>query len=100
MGSLAAMQEGSADRYFQEGEMSSRKMVPEGIEGRVPYKGPVADVLYQLVGGLKSGMGYCGCGDIRALQTETELVRQSPAGLRESHPHDVTITREAPNYSA
>ena len=99
MGSLAAMQEGSADRYFQEGEMSARKMVPEGIEGRVPYKGPVADVLYQLVGGLKSGMGYCGCATVRDLQTGTQLVRQSAAGLRESHPHDVTITREAPNYS-
>jgi IMP dehydrogenase len=93
------MQEGSADRYFQEGEMSASKMVPEGIEGRVPYKGPVADVLYQLVGGLRSGMGYCGCADIQDLRTRTELVRQTSAGLRESHPHDVTITREAPNYS-
>jgi IMP dehydrogenase len=74
-------------------------MVPEGIEGRVPYKGPVADVLYQLVGGLRSGMGYCGCADIQDLRTRTELVRQTSAGLRESHPHDVTITREAPNYS-
>ena len=99
MGSLGAMQEGSADRYFQEGEMAASKMVPEGIEGRVPYKGPVADVIYQLVGGLKSGMGYCGVGTIKALQTETELVRQTASGLRESHPHDVTITREAPNYS-
>jgi IMP dehydrogenase len=99
MGSLAAMQEGSADRYFQEGELAASKLVPEGIEGRVPYKGPVADVLYQMVGGLKSGMGYCGAATIRELQTETELVRQTHAGLRESHPHDVTITREAPNYS-
>ena len=99
MGSLAAMQEGSADRYFQEGEMSASKMVPEGIEGRVPYKGPVADVIYQLVGGLRSGMGYCGCGTMQELRTQTELVRQTSAGLRESHPHDVTITREAPNYS-
>jgi IMP dehydrogenase len=99
MGSLAAMQEGSADRYFQDGSASASKMVPEGIEGRVPYKGPVADVLYQLVGGLRSGMGYCGCATIQQLQTETELVRQTDAGLRESHPHDVTITREAPNYS-
>jgi IMP dehydrogenase len=99
MGSLAAMQEGSADRYFQEGEMSPRKMVPEGIEGRVPYKGPAADVIFQLVGGLRSGMGYCGCADIRALQNETVFVRQTHAGLRESHPHDVVITREAPNYS-
>jgi IMP dehydrogenase len=99
MGSLAAMQEGSADRYFQEGEMSASKLVPEGIEGRVPYKGAVADVLYQLVGGLRSGMGYCGAATVRALQTETEMVRQTSAGLRESHPHDVAITREAPNYS-
>jgi IMP dehydrogenase len=99
MGSLAAMQEGSADRYFQDGESSASKMVPEGIEGRVPYKGPVADVLYQLVGGLRSGMGYCGCANIEDLRTATELVRQTDAGLRESHPHDVTITREAPNYS-
>ncbi|HWO88046.1 MAG TPA: IMP dehydrogenase [Gemmatimonadales bacterium] len=99
MGSLAAMQEGSADRYFQEGEMSASKMVPEGIEGRVPYKGPAADVLYQLVGGLRSGMGYCGCRTIEELRTNTELVRQTSAGLRESHPHDVAITREAPNYS-
>ena len=99
MGSLSAMQDGSADRYFQEGEMSPRKFVPEGIEGRVPYRGPVADVLYQLVGGLRSGMGYVGCATIDALRTETEFVRITPAGLRESHPHDVTITREAPNYS-
>jgi len=99
MGSLGAMQEGSADRYFQEGEMSATKLVPEGIEGRVPYKGPVADVLFQMVGGLRSGMGYCGVATIRELQTETELIRITGAGLRESHPHDVTITREAPNYS-
>jgi IMP dehydrogenase len=99
MGSLGAMQEGSADRYFQEGEMSATKLVPEGIEGRVPYKGPVADVVFQMVGGLRSGMGYCGVATIRELQTETELVRITGAGLRESHPHDVTITREAPNYS-
>ena len=100
MGSLGAMQDGSADRYFQEGEMAPAKLVPEGIEGRVPYKGPVADVLYQMVGGLRSGMGYCGVGTIPALQSETEFVQVTSAGLRESHPHDVTITREAPNYSA
>jgi IMP dehydrogenase len=99
MGSLSAMQDGSADRYFQEGELSPRKLVPEGIEGRVPYKGPVGDVLYQMVGGLRSGMGYVGCGSIDDLRTRTEFVRISSAGLRESHPHDVTITREAPNYS-
>jgi IMP dehydrogenase len=99
MGSLSAMQDGSADRYFQEGEMSARKFVPEGIEGRVPYKGPAADVLYQMVGGLRSGMGYTGCKDIDTLRTEARFVRITAAGLRESHPHDVTITREAPNYS-
>ena len=99
MGSLSAMQDGSADRYFQEGEMSAKKLVPEGIEGRVPYKGPVSDVLFQMVGGLRSGMGYVGCGDIEQLRTESEFVRITAAGLRESHPHDVTITREAPNYS-
>ena len=99
MGSLSAMQDGSADRYFQEGEMSPKKLVPEGIEGRVPYRGPVADVLFQLVGGLRSGMGYVGCATIDALRTETQFVRITAAGLRESHPHDVTITREAPNYS-
>src|SRR5204862_6537992 len=99
MGSLAAMQDGSADRYFQDGELSPGKMVPEGIEGRVPYKGPVADVLYQMVGGLRSGMGYVGCADIDQLRTDAEFVRITAAGLRESHPHDVTITREAPNYS-
>ena len=100
MGSIPAMRDGSADRYFQEGELSPTKMVPEGIEGRVPYKGPVVDVLYQMVGGLRSGMGYCGVADMAALQSKVEMLRISPAGLRESHPHDVTITREAPNYSA
>ena len=99
MGSLSAMQDGSADRYFQDGELSPKKLVPEGIEGRVPYKGPVGDVLFQMIGGLRAGMGYVGCGDIDALRTETEFVRITAAGLRESHPHDVTITREAPNYS-
>jgi IMP dehydrogenase len=99
MGSLSAMQDGSADRYFQEGEMSPRKLVPEGIEGRVPYKGPVGDVLFQMVGGLRSGMGYVGCGSIDQLRTEATFTRITSAGLRESHPHDVTITREAPNYS-
>ncbi|HVE80333.1 MAG TPA: IMP dehydrogenase, partial [Gemmatimonadaceae bacterium] len=100
MGSLSAMQDGSADRYFQEGEMSARKLVPEGIEGRVPYRGPVGDVLFQMVGGLRSGMGYVGCGTIDELREHTEFVRITSAGLRESHPHDVQITREAPNYSA
>jgi IMP dehydrogenase len=99
MGSLSAMQDGSADRYFQDGELSPKKLVPEGIEGRVPYRGPVSDVLFQMVGGLRSGMGYVGCATIEELRTETTFVRISSAGLRESHPHDVTITREAPNYS-
>ena len=99
MGSLSAMQDGSADRYFQDGELSGRKFVPEGIEGRVPYKGPVSDVLFQMVGGLRSGMGYVGCATIESLRTESQFVRITAAGLRESHPHDVTITREAPNYS-
>lgn len=99
MGSLSAMQDGSADRYFQDSGLSPRKLVPEGIEGRVPYKGPVGDVLFQMVGGLRSGMGYVGCADITELRTQAEFVRITSAGLRESHPHDVTITREAPNYS-
>jgi IMP dehydrogenase len=99
MGSLSAMQDGSADRYFQEGELAPAKMVPEGIEGRVPYRGPVADVLYQMVGGLRSGMGYCGVADLLSLQRDVEFIQITSAGLRESHPHDVTITREAPNYS-
>jgi len=100
MGSLAAMQDGSADRYFQQGEMAPSKMVPEGIEGRVPYRGPVADVIFQMAGGLRSGMGYCGVPDIPSLQRDVEMVQITSAGLRESHPHDVKITREAPNYSA
>jgi len=99
MGSLAAMQEGSADRYFQEGELSSQKMVPEGIEGRVPYRGPVADVLFQMTGGIRSGMGYCGVVTIEELRCSTEFMQITSAGLRESHPHDVVLTREAPNYS-
>ena len=98
MGSLGAMEEGSADRYFQEDARETRKFVPEGIEGRVPYKGPVSEVLYQLVGGLRSGMGYCGCADIEALRSDAKFTRMTSGGLRESHPHDVVITREAPNY--
>ncbi len=97
MGALSAMEEGAADRYFQD-ELSPRKLVPEGIEGRVPYKGPVADTLYQLIGGLRSGMGYCGAGTVDALKNDTEFVKITAGGLRESHPHDVAITREAPNY--
>ena len=97
MGSVGAMQEGSKDRYFQE---EKKKLVPEGIEGRVAYKGELSDTLYQLVGGLRSGMGYCGTADIEELRTEGELVRITNAGLKESHPHDVNITKESPNYSA
>jgi IMP dehydrogenase len=97
MGSLGAMSEGSADRYFQEGS-DARKFVPEGIEGRVPYKGPASDTIYQLTGGLRSGMGYLGCADVEALRRDPQFMRITGAGLRESHPHDVTITREAPNY--
>jgi len=98
MGSLSAMEEGSADRYFQDDERDTRKLVPEGIEARVPYKGPVSDVVFQLVGGIRSGMGYCGAGTLGDLRASARFVRQSATGLRESHPHDVTITREAPNY--
>nr|WP_275901000.1 IMP dehydrogenase [Paenibacillus periandrae] len=96
MGSLGAMKEGSKDRYFQENES---KLVPEGIEGRVAYKGPLADTVYQLIGGLRSGMGYCGASTIDALINETSFIKITGAGLRESHPHDVQITKEAPNYS-
>jgi IMP dehydrogenase len=93
------MEEGSADRYFQDGG-DARKFVPEGIEGRVPYKGAVSDTLFQLVGGIRSGMGYLGSPDIETLRTQTQFMRITGGGLRESHPHDVTITREAPNYSS
>jgi IMP dehydrogenase len=99
MGSLSAMEDGSADRYFQAGELDGQKLVPEGIEGRVPYKGPVTDVVYQLVGGLRSGMGYCGVASIEELRSKARFVQITLGGLRESHPHDVTITREAPNYN-
>jgi IMP dehydrogenase len=98
MGSLGAMKAGSKDRYFQALESSAEKLVPEGIEGMVPYKGPISAMVQQLVGGLRAGMGYSGCASIRALQTDARFIRISPAGLRESHVHDVTITKEAPNY--
>ncbi len=99
MGSLSAMQQGSADRYFQEGDTAAHKMVPEGIEGRVPYRGPVGDVIYQVTGGIRSGMGYCGAATIEELRCDSEFVQITTAGLRESHPHDVVLTKEAPNYS-
>ena len=98
MGSLSAMEEGSADRYFQDPEAGARKLVPEGIEARVPYKGPVTDTVFQMIGGLRSGMGYCGAADLAELREKARFFRITPGGLRESHPHDVTITREAPNY--
>ena len=99
MGSLSAMEQGSADRYFQDGDTGLRKLVPEGIEGRVPYRGPVGDVIHQIAGGIRSGMGYCGVATLEELARDTEFIQVSAAGLRESHPHDVVITREAPNYS-
>ena len=96
MGSVSAMEKGSSDRYFQE---DNKKFVPEGIEGRLPYKGPLADTIYQLVGGVRAGMGYCGSKDLEALRENGQFIRMTGAGLRESHPHDVQITKEAPNYS-
>lgn len=96
MGSVGAMERGSSDRYFQE---NNKKLVPEGIEGRLPYKGPLADTIYQLVGGIRSGMGYCGTATIDELQNDSRFVKITGAGLRESHPHQVQITKEAPNYS-
>ncbi|GIX26504.1 IMP dehydrogenase [Pelomicrobium sp. G1] len=98
MGSLGAMQQGSSDRYFQDAEMSSDKLVPEGVEGRVPYKGPVVNVINQLIGGVRSAMGYCGCATIDELRAKAAFVEITSAGVRESHVHDVQITKEAPNY--
>ncbi len=97
MGSIGAMQAGSKDRYFQEG---TKKLVPEGIEGQIPYRGHVSDVIFQLIGGLRASMGYCGAPDIKAMIEDTQFIQITNAGLRESHPHDVSITKEAPNYSA
>lgn len=96
MGSIAAMNNGSKDRYFQE---DSKKLVPEGVEGRVPYKGPLSDTIFQMIGGIRSGMGYCGCQTIPELQQNSRFVRITNAGLKESHPHDISITKESPNYS-
>jgi IMP dehydrogenase len=98
MGSLGAMQSGSKDRYFQDGIDDQKKLVPEGIEGRVPYKGHLSSSIYQLLGGLRSGMGYAGCANIEQLRHDAQMTRITPAGLRESHVHDVIITKEAPNY--
>ncbi len=96
MGSIAAMKSGSSDRYFQE---QNKKLVPEGIEGRVAYRGMLSEIVFQLIGGLRAGMGYCGTRNVSELQTNTRFIRITGAGLRESHPHDVHITKEAPNYS-
>ncbi|HJL34033.1 MAG TPA: IMP dehydrogenase, partial [Polyangiaceae bacterium LLY-WYZ-15_(1-7)] len=98
MGSIGAMRKGSKDRYSQGDVEDSRKLVPEGIEGRVPYRGALSSVVYQLVGGIRAGMGYTGCRTIEELQTKAKMVRQSSQGLRESHVHDVVVTEEAPNY--
>lgn len=98
MGSLSAMQRGSSDRYFQGGQKELKKLVPEGIEATVPYKGAIADVLYQMMGGLRSGMGYCGAKDIESLKRDAQFVKITNAGLQESHPHDVSNIKEAPNY--
>jgi IMP dehydrogenase len=100
MGSLGAMQQGSSDRYFQELEAlgDAEKLVPEGIEGRVPFKGPLVNVIHQLMGGLRAAMGYCGCGTVEELRTRAEFVEITSAGIRESHVHDVQIVKEAPNY--
>ncbi len=99
MGSMAAMAKGSKDRYFQSDEMEPNKLVPEGIEGRVPYRGHLADSIFQMIGGLRASMGYCGTKDMDDFRKETQLVRITSAGLKESHPHDVIITKEAPNYT-
>jgi IMP dehydrogenase len=98
MGSVEAMQQGSKDRYFQDAEDDIKKLVPEGISGRVPYKGTVQEIMYQIVGGLRAGMGYCGAADLMSLQ-KAKFIRITSAGVKESHPHDVFISREAPNYS-
>jgi IMP dehydrogenase len=98
MGSVGAMVKGSADRYFQGSVSESQKLVPEGIEGRVPHKGPIAAVIHQMIGGLRASMGYTGCATIAAMKTEAQFMRMTSAGYRESHVHDVSITREAPNY--
>jgi len=98
MGSIGAMEQGSSDRYFQDKDAGAEKLVPEGIEGRVPYKGPMSAVIHQLLGGIRSSMGYVGCADLNEMRTKPEFVRISGAGIKESHVHDVTITKEAPNY--
>ncbi|MEY3664666.1 MAG: dehydrogenase, partial [Pseudomonadota bacterium] len=98
MGSLGAMSDGAADRYFQEASANTDKLVPEGIEGRVAYKGSVLTIIYQMCGGLRASMGYCGCASIEQMRERPQFVEISSAGMRESHVHDVQITKEAPNY--
>ena len=100
MGSSGAMGQGSADRYGQAGVRDTTKFVPKGVEGMVPYRGALKDVVYQMVGGLRSAMGYCGTPDVEGFRTNARFVRVSAASMVESHPHDITITKEAPNYSA
>jgi len=98
MGSIGAMEKGSSDRYFQDKDAGAEKLVPEGIEGRVPYKGPLATIIHQLLGGIRASMGYVGCANLDEMRSKPEFVRISGAGMQESHVHDVTITKEAPNY--
>ena len=99
MGSVEAMQKGSKDRYFQDAEDDLKKLVPEGISGRVPFKGSIQEVMHQIMGGLRAGMGYCGAATIPELWERARFVRITTAGVRESHPHDVTITKESSNYA-
>jgi IMP dehydrogenase len=98
MGSLSAMKSGSKDRYFQDVEDDIKKLVPEGVEGRVPYKGLLSETIYQLIGGLRAAMGYCGVKNIKELKSKSKFIKITMSGLRESHPHDIIITKEAPNY--
>ena len=97
MGSMAAMEKGSSDRYFQDAS-DPEKLVPEGIEGRVPYRGPLRNIIHQLVGGLRASMGHCGCATMEDMRTRPQFVRVTSAGVREAHPHDIQIVKEAPNY--
>lgn len=98
MGSIGAMQQGSSDRYFQDMGLNESKLVPEGVEARIPYRGPLTTTVHQLLGGLRAGMGYCGCETIEDLRKKSRFIKVTPSGLRESHVHDVIVTKEAPNY--
>jgi IMP dehydrogenase len=99
MGSIGAMSDGSSDRYFQQRGLNESKLVPEGVEARIPYRGSVEFTVHQLVGGLRAGMGYCGCSNIQELRTQATFIKVTASGLRESHVHDVIVTKEAPNYN-